>query len=152
MLGKLQHMGVYPGILRRPFWPGPTQPAPCTFPPSQVSQGFHTFTLVNLIAGPTSSIIDLCSSRRRLGRSPRCQLLHLPSLVVSPCAQWMYEVGGMGQQCYPGDHQPHIITAAPGLQPKFLSCGSVGSTLAHGDSCDNTVHMQRSSSSGNCSV
>lgn len=68
--GKLQHMGIYPGILRRPSWLGPTQPAPSTFPPSQVSQafvlskfrGFHLFTLVNLFAGPTSTIIDLCSS------------------------------------------------------------------------------------------
>lgn len=37
----------------------------------------------------------------------------------------------MGQQCHPGDHQPHIMTAAPGLQPNNTPVAVSGLWLWH---------------------
>lgn len=73
--GELQHTGVYPVILRTFDL---AQPSPLPYPLARNhkhlcsrSSGASTFSP---FAGPTFSMIDLCSSRRRLGRNPRCQL------------------------------------------------------------------------------
>lgn len=110
--GKCQHMvpcdGLQgnrpaqplPGLLLRPSlllpaWHHRAWVPFCWSHPSPTRLPLKPLAQCRAACPHVASITNLrCSSRRRHGRSPRCLLWHLHSLVASPSALWMCEGGG----------------------------------------------------------